>query len=216
MGVTAELGRRRMTVRDLLALTPGLGHRARPRRRRPGRRARERHADRARRGRRDRRGVRHPHRGDRRRGADGRGLMSTAATLALFARLLVSLGVVIGLMWLAARVVRRRGIGGVGGAEPAAGRARSTSIARRTLGRNASIAVVRAGNQANGRRRHRSAGDEAGRRRSRARSISRTRRANGRPLRKGRTARLRHGRRCSSSCGTVPPDAERHRAAGPP
>ena len=36
--------------------------------------------------------------------------MSTAATLALFARLLVSLGVVIGLMWFAARVVRRRGI----------------------------------------------------------------------------------------------------------
>ena len=34
--------------------------------------------------------------------------MSTASTLALFGRLIVSLGVVIGLMWLAARTMRRR------------------------------------------------------------------------------------------------------------
>jgi flagellar protein FliO/FliZ len=72
--------------------------------------------------------------------------MSTAATLALFARLLVSLGVVIGLMWFAARVVRRRGIGGF--ASPNRGPGIQIEIvARRTLGRNSSIAVVRAGNQ---------------------------------------------------------------------
>ena len=71
--------------------------------------------------------------------------MSTAATLALFARLLVSLGVVIGLMWLAARVVRRRGLR----RNPTARRqgVHIDVLARRTLGRNASIAVVRAGDQ---------------------------------------------------------------------
>ena len=69
--------------------------------------------------------------------------MSTAATLALFARLLVSLGVVIGLMWLAARTVRRRGFGG-----PTRGPGVHIDVlARRTLGRNASIAVVRAGDR---------------------------------------------------------------------
>ena len=72
--------------------------------------------------------------------------MSTAATLALFARLLVSLGVVIGLMWFAARVVRRRGIGGFGNPSRGPG-VRIDIIARRTLGRNSSIAVVRAGDQ---------------------------------------------------------------------
>ena len=40
--------------------------------------------------------------------------MSSGATLALFARLLLSLVVVFGLMWMAARMVRRRGIVGVG------------------------------------------------------------------------------------------------------
>ena len=75
--------------------------------------------------------------------------MSSGATLALFARLIVSLGIVIGLMWFAARVVRRRGIGGAGGG----GSNRRPGVqvdvlARRTLGRNASIAVVRAGQQA--------------------------------------------------------------------
>jgi flagellar biosynthetic protein FliO len=73
--------------------------------------------------------------------------MSTASTLALFARLLVSLGVVIGLMWLAARVVRRRGLGGYGNAPRGPG-VQIDIVARRTLGRNASIAVVRAGDQA--------------------------------------------------------------------
>ena len=71
--------------------------------------------------------------------------MSTAGTLALFARLLVSLGVVIGLMWLAARFVRRRGLGGFG--SPTRPGVQLDVIARRTLGRNSSIAVVRAGGQ---------------------------------------------------------------------
>jgi len=73
--------------------------------------------------------------------------MSTASTLALFARLLASLGVVIGLMWFAARVVRRRGIGGFGSQSRGPG-IQIEVVARRTLGRNSSIAVVRAGNQA--------------------------------------------------------------------
>jgi flagellar protein FliO/FliZ len=69
--------------------------------------------------------------------------MSTAATLALFARLLVSLGVVVGLMWFAARVMRRRGFG-----SPARRPGVHIDvIARRPLGRNAAIAIVRAGSQ---------------------------------------------------------------------
>ena len=75
--------------------------------------------------------------------------MSTASTLALFARLIVSLGVVIGLMWFAARVVRRRGIGGAGGGNSNRRPGVQVDVlARRTLGRNASIAVVRTGQQA--------------------------------------------------------------------
>jgi flagellar protein FliO/FliZ len=72
--------------------------------------------------------------------------MSTAATLALFARLLVSLSVVIGLMWFAARFARRRGLGGFGSASRGPG-IQIDVIARRTLSRNSSIAVVRAGRQ---------------------------------------------------------------------
>jgi flagellar protein FliO/FliZ len=73
--------------------------------------------------------------------------MSSGATLALFARLIVSLGFVIGLMWFAARVVRRRGFGGVASPNRKPG-VYVDVLARRTLGRNASIAIVRAGNQA--------------------------------------------------------------------
>lgn len=72
--------------------------------------------------------------------------MSTAGTLALFARLLVSLGIVVGLMWFAARVVRKRGLG-IGGTSRRPG-VQIDVIARRTLGKNASIAIVRAGDQA--------------------------------------------------------------------
>jgi flagellar protein FliO/FliZ len=73
--------------------------------------------------------------------------MSTTSTLALFGRLIVSLGVVIGLMWAVARVIRKRGFGGVGGPSRRPG-VQVDIVARRTLGRNSSIAVVRAGNQA--------------------------------------------------------------------
>ena len=69
--------------------------------------------------------------------------MSTASTLALFGRLIVSLGVVIGLMWLAARTMRRRGFGGPS-RRPGV---HVDIIARRTIGRNSSIAIVRAGSQ---------------------------------------------------------------------
>jgi flagellar protein FliO/FliZ len=73
--------------------------------------------------------------------------MSSGATLALFARLIISLGFVIGLMWFAARVVRRRGLGGATSGARRAG-VSVDIVARRTLGRNASIAIVRTGNQA--------------------------------------------------------------------
>ncbi len=66
--------------------------------------------------------------------------MSTTSTLALFGRLILSLAVVIGLMWFAARVVRKRGIGGPN-RKPGV---HIDVIARKTLGRNSSIAVVRA------------------------------------------------------------------------
>jgi flagellar protein FliO/FliZ len=73
--------------------------------------------------------------------------MSTTSTLALFGRLIVSLGVVIGLMWFAARIIRKRGLGGVGSQSRRPG-VQVDIVARRTLGRNSSIAVVRAGSQA--------------------------------------------------------------------
>jgi flagellar protein FliO/FliZ len=69
--------------------------------------------------------------------------MSTASTLALFGRLILSLGVVIGLMWAVARTMRRRGFGGPS-RRPGV---HVDVIARRTLGRNSSIAIVRAGSQ---------------------------------------------------------------------
>jgi len=72
--------------------------------------------------------------------------MSSASTLVMFARLALSLGVVIGLMWFAANVLRKRGF------SPAAGKrgARGPEVellARRHLNRNASIAVVRVGDR---------------------------------------------------------------------
>jgi flagellar protein FliO/FliZ len=63
------------------------------------------------------------------------------STLGLFMRLIMSLGIVIGLMWAAAHVLRRRGLA------PAARRAQKNVqvelLARKALARNASIAVVR-------------------------------------------------------------------------
>ena len=137
--------------------------------------------------------------------------MSTASTLALFARLIFSLGVVIGLMWVAARVRAQARLRRRRRREPAARACRSTCSPGAPLGRNASIAVVRVGEQAMvvGVTDHQITKladadlDEID---------LETRRATGRRLRKGRTARLRHGRRCSTNCGTAPPVAERHRA----
>ena len=68
----------------------------------------------------------------------------TASTLGLFVRLVFSLAVVIGIMWMAAHMIRRRGL------VPAAARRHGRGVqvellARRPLGRNASIAVVRVG-----------------------------------------------------------------------
>lgn len=72
--------------------------------------------------------------------------MASASTLMLFARLLLSLGVVIGLMWVAANVMRKRGFTGVAGRGAARG-PQLELVARRPLGRNASIAVVRVGDR---------------------------------------------------------------------
>jgi flagellar protein FliO/FliZ len=72
--------------------------------------------------------------------------MIAASTASLLIRLVVSLGIVVGLMILATKVIRKRGYGG-SVAAPARGAA-STSVevlARRGLSRNSSIVVVRAG-----------------------------------------------------------------------
>jgi flagellar protein FliO/FliZ len=62
----------------------------------------------------------------------------------MFARLIVSLGVVIGLMWVAANVMRKRGLA------PGSSRRNMRGVevellARKPLGRNASVAVIRVG-----------------------------------------------------------------------
>jgi flagellar protein FliO/FliZ len=72
--------------------------------------------------------------------------MASASTLMLFVRLIISLGVVIGLMWIAANVLRKRGIAGTGGGARKGPRGPEVElVARKPLGRNASIAVVRVG-----------------------------------------------------------------------
>jgi flagellar protein FliO/FliZ len=73
--------------------------------------------------------------------------MSNASTLALFARLLVSLAVVIGLMWGASAVLRRRGIGTSSTRRSGSG-LQVELLARRSMGRNVSIAVVKVADQA--------------------------------------------------------------------
>jgi len=72
--------------------------------------------------------------------------MGSASTLILFARLILSLAVVIGLMWVAANVLRKRGFTGVASRRVTRG-PDVELIARRPLGRNASIAVVRVGDR---------------------------------------------------------------------
>ena len=62
----------------------------------------------------------------------------------MFARLIFSLGVVIGLMWVAANVLRKRGFAPVAARATARG-VQVELLARKPLGRNASIAVVRVG-----------------------------------------------------------------------
>jgi flagellar protein FliO/FliZ len=73
--------------------------------------------------------------------------MASASTLILFVRLILSLAVVIGLMWVAANVLRKRGFTGVAGRRGPRG-PELELLARRPLGRNASIAVVRIGERA--------------------------------------------------------------------
>lgn len=68
--------------------------------------------------------------------------MASASTFELLLRLALSLGVVIGLMVLLAAGLRRRGLQ-LGTGRPAPG-VRVEVLARRGLGRSASIAVVRA------------------------------------------------------------------------
>ena len=70
--------------------------------------------------------------------------MASASTLMLFVRLIMSLAVVIGLMWIAANVLRKRGFAGSAGGRRAPG-TQVELVARKPLGRNASIAVVRIG-----------------------------------------------------------------------
>ena len=73
--------------------------------------------------------------------------MGSVSLVALLFRLVVAMAVVIGLMVVAARVLKARGMGGVG---PAKGQTTVPIevVARRGLGRNVSIAVVRAGGKA--------------------------------------------------------------------
>ncbi len=72
--------------------------------------------------------------------------MASASTLMLFVRLILSLTVVIGLMWVAANVLRKRGFSGVASRRGPKG-PELELLARRPLGRNASIAVVRVGDR---------------------------------------------------------------------
>jgi flagellar protein FliO/FliZ len=72
--------------------------------------------------------------------------MDGTSTLELFARLALSLAVVLGLMWGISQVMRRRGLGP--GPRRTARSVQIEVLARRPLGRNTSITVVRAGDRA--------------------------------------------------------------------
>jgi len=75
--------------------------------------------------------------------------MESASTLMMFVRLLISLGVVIGLMWVAATVVRKRGFTGHGMQRRPRGQkgpqVEVELVARKPLSKTASIAVVKIG-----------------------------------------------------------------------
>jgi flagellar biosynthetic protein FliO len=67
-----------------------------------------------------------------------------ASTLALFVRLFFALGVVLGFMLLIATVMKKRGLAPLATRRSMAG-AEVEILARKPLGRNASVAIVRAG-----------------------------------------------------------------------
>jgi flagellar protein FliO/FliZ len=76
--------------------------------------------------------------------------VSSASTFALLLKMFLSLGVVLGLMFGITTVLKRRGFGGFA---PTAGRRAHVGayvevLARKPLGRNASVAIVRAGSRA--------------------------------------------------------------------
>jgi flagellar protein FliO/FliZ len=71
-----------------------------------------------------------------------------ASAVALVARLVISLGVVLLLMMGAAAVLRKRAMPGSGGAPRRRSVAMIEVLARQGLGKNASVAVVRAGGKA--------------------------------------------------------------------
>jgi flagellar protein FliO/FliZ len=75
--------------------------------------------------------------------------MESASTLMMFVRLLLSLSVVIGLMWVAATVVRKRGFTGHGLQRRPRGQqgpqVEVELVARKPLSKSASIAVVKIG-----------------------------------------------------------------------
>jgi flagellar protein FliO/FliZ len=62
--------------------------------------------------------------------------------VALLARLAISLAVVFGLMWVAARILRKRGLGNTKGATATS---RIEVLARQGLGRTSSVQLVRVG-----------------------------------------------------------------------
>lgn len=66
--------------------------------------------------------------------------MEDISVVTLLARLAVSMAIVLGLLALAARVLRRRGLGSTGG-----GSSRIEVLARQGLGRTASVQLVRVG-----------------------------------------------------------------------
>jgi flagellar biogenesis protein FliO len=71
--------------------------------------------------------------------------MNDASTFELFARLALSLGVVIGLMWAVSHVLRRRGIGPA--PKKSSANVKVELLARKPLGRQNSIAIIRAAGQ---------------------------------------------------------------------
>lgn len=65
--------------------------------------------------------------------------MEDISVAALLGRLAVSMAIVLGLLWLAARVARKRGLGNTGGS----GGTRIEVLARQGLGRTSSVQLVR-------------------------------------------------------------------------